>query len=196
MRRPFPAPKWKLVRCSVVVPIALSLSACTALLPAGREEMLLPWASYDEAIKAIDRIEPHVMTRSVLAAERIDPSINPSITVLSFNEVLAQFPALSAVPPDKLEAGIYECLSAGKRCTGYSINVRETRTKRVGNFWLDILNFRRDTLTTGWSLHALIIFVDDVVVYALAGGQPRIEARQSSRNPLGPLQSLGESIRP
>jgi len=35
-----------------------------------------------------------------------------------------------------------------------------------------------------------------VVVFALSSGQPTIEDEQVSRNPLGPLQGLGEALRP
>ena len=92
-----------------------------------------------------------------------------------------------------------DCLKAGKRCTAYSISVSQVTTHRVGNFWqfwLDMLNFRRRTVTTGWSFNALIIFVDDLAVFALAGGQPNINTEQFTRNPLGPLQGIGEALRP
>jgi len=77
--------------------------------------------------------------------------------------------------------------------------VSQVTTHRVGNFWqfwLDMLNFRRRTVTTGWSFNALIIFVDDLAVFALAGGQPNINTEQFTRNPLGPLQGIGEALRP
>ena len=34
--------------------------------------------------------------------------------------------------------------------------------------------------------------IDDMVVYTLYGGQPRIHEHEVTRNPLGPLQGLGE----
>jgi hypothetical protein len=51
-----------------------------------------------------------------------------------------------------------------------------------------------NTVTTGWSFSALIFFVDDLAVFALAGGQPNINTETVSRNPLGPLQGLGSSV--
>jgi hypothetical protein len=174
----------------------MALSGCAGLLPAGRSETPLPWADYTDAVAAIDAIEPYVTTRSMLAARRIDPAGNAAITILSYTDLLQRFPAIAAVSDDKLERGISDCLDSGKRCTAYSIAVRQVRTKRTGNFWLDVLNFRRETVTTGWSLNALIVFVDDTVVYVLTGGQPNISEEQVTRNPLGPLQGLGESLKP
>jgi hypothetical protein len=64
--------------------------------------------------------------------------------------------------------------------------------KRIGNFWLDSLNFKREAVTKGWSVEALLVFVDDLLVYELVGGQPTINEYEVRRNPLGPLQGFGE----
>lgn len=53
---------------------------------------------------------------------------------------------------------------------------------------MDIFNFRRETDITGWTFNAMILMVDDLVVYTLHGGQPRIHEKEVSRNPLGPIQ--------
>lgn len=68
--------------------------------------------------------------------------------------------------------------------------------QRVGSFWLDSLNFRRETVTTGWRVQALLVFVDDALVYQLVGGQPTILERELRRNPLGPLQGWGDQSIP
>lgn len=164
-----------------------------------RSPATITWGNYADAVSAVDRIVPYKTTRVQLQAEKIDPAVNPSITILSYTDVLQRFNAVAAVPPDYLERGIADCLKAGKRCTAYSISVSQVTTHRVGNFWqfwLDMLNFRRRTVTTGWSFNALIIFVDDLAVFALAGGQPNINTEQFTRNPLGPLQGIGEALRP
>ena len=64
--------------------------------------------------------------------------------------------------------------------------------QRIGSFWLDSLNFRRETTTTGWRVDALLVFVDDTLVYQLVGGRPSINESDLRRNPLGPFQSWGE----
>jgi hypothetical protein len=74
--------------------------------------------------------------------------------------------------------------------------VRRTSRKRIGNFWLDSFNFYRETDVTGWSFNALVLFVDDLVVYTLHGGQPRVHDKEVTKNPLGPLQGWGQQVGP
>jgi hypothetical protein len=57
---------------------------------------------------------------------------------------------------------------------------------------LGLYNFRRETESQGWSFNGLIIFVDDQVVIALFGGQPKIHELSIQQNPLDPFQSLPE----
>lgn len=107
---------------------------------------------------------------------------------------MQRFAGAGAVKREELDAGILGCLQAGKACSGYAIAVRATSRKRNGNFWLDVFNFRRVTGITGWSFNALILMVDDRVVYTQHGGQPRIHEQEVSRNPLGPLQESLPSL--
>jgi hypothetical protein len=172
----------------------LFVTACQALLPSGKSEIQTEWASFDEAMLAMERIVPWQSTRQDVHAAGLEPGTDPTITILSFSDVMQRFTATVPLNPDHLEAGIRDCLLAGKRCTGYAINVKRVKRKRIGNFWLDSFNFRRETETTGWSFNALVVFVDDLVVYELTGGQPRIHELELSRNPLGPLQSWGDMV--
>ena len=89
-----------------------------------------------------------------------------------------------------------QCLTSGKACTGYSIVVKRSTHKRIGNFWLDSFSFYRETDITGWSFNALILFVDSVVVYTLHGGPPLAHEKEVSRNPLGPLQGWSQQVAP
>jgi len=179
---------------ALLLPVLGLPIGCKSLLPKGTETTPLPWKNYAEAYAAIESIEPYKSTREALRAKGIDPAVNPAITILNYTDLLQRLTAVGAVTPGHLDPGIAECLDAGKRCTAYQIEVRQLQSKRVGNFWLDMLNFRRRTITTGWSFSALIFFVDDRAVFALAGGQPNINTESMSRNPLGPLQGLGSSV--
>ena len=76
------------------------------------------------------------------------------------------------------------------------MSVKHLNKKRVGNFWLDSLNFRRETRSTGWTFSALIVLVDDLVVYTLTVGQPSVTETDVVRHPLGPLRSWGAQLRP
>jgi hypothetical protein len=179
---------------ALLIPLLATSAGCKSLLPTGADRTLQPWSTYDDAYNAVERIVPYKTTRQALREQKIDPASNPSITILSYTDLLQRLNSGAAATPERMERGIADCLNAGKRCTAYSINVRQIESKRVGNFWLDMLNFRRHTVTTGWSFSALIFFVDDLAVFALAGGQPNINTETVSRNPLGPLQGLGSSV--
>lgn len=179
---------------TLAIVAALGTGACSHLLPTASDRAPLPWDSYEEAMRAVAGIQPYATTRAQLHERRFDPATNPSITILNYTDLLLRLPAVPAVPVEHLEHGIADCLEAGRRCSAYQVQVRQTKTRRAGNFWLDLFNFRRESVTTGWSFTALIVFVDDTVVYALAGGQPRIEETQTTRNPLGPFQGIGSSL--
>jgi len=172
------------------------LAGCAALLPDSKVATEDSWTSFDDAKAAIEKIVPYRTKRAELAEARIDPQVNPAITILSFADVVQRFAVGSAIDPKTLDAGLRDCLAAGKSCSGYSVNVRSGRRNRIGNFWLDVFNFKREVDVTGWTFNALILFVEDTTVYTVHGGQPKIHELELSRNPLGPLQGFGERIAP
>lgn len=173
---------------------AASLAACTALLPSGSTATQDGWPDYETARGAIERIVPRQSRRAELAASGIDPYKTPAITVLNYSDIAQRFAVSGAIRREELDAGILECLQAGKTCTGYAIQIRSTTRKRTGGFWMDIFNFRRETNITGWTFNAMILMVDDLVVYTLHGGQPRIHEKEVLRNPLGPVQESLPSL--
>jgi hypothetical protein len=169
-------------------------TACTALLPSTRQDVAAPWASYQEAVQSISALKPYQTSRSAVHAQGLDPQHAPMVKGLHFADVLQRLSPAMLLHPTETDRGIRDCWQAGQRCTGYAIAVRKVTRVRVGNFWLDSLNFKRVTVTSGWSVDALLVFVDDELVYALVGGQPTILTHEEARNPLGPLQSWGTHL--
>jgi hypothetical protein len=182
------------VRSIVVCALAGGLAGCTALLPKSRAETEATWHSFDEARAAIDRIEPYKTTRGDLRAAGIGVPGDPTITLLSHVDIAVRFPIGGVLRDQDVDPGIRDCLRSGKACNAYLINLRRTNRDRVGNFWLDALRFKREVNVTGWSFNALVIFVDDLAVYAVHGGQPAIHEVEVERNPLGPLQGWGDWV--
>lgn len=174
--------------------VSVALSGCTTLLPTSKNEVVSDWSNYDEAVKSLSTIEPYQATRRDVHSAGLDPRLNPAITVLHFADVLQRFSAAALIKPEDVERGIRDCLRAGKQCSGYAISVKKLDRNRVGSFWLDSFNFKRETVTTGWSVDALLVFVDDLLVYELIGGQPTINEYEVRRNPLGPLQGWGDQL--
>jgi hypothetical protein len=181
----------RLVACAVA---ALLLAGCAELLPRASTEVSSQWRSFEEARAAIDRIVPYRTTTAELKAAGIDPYVTPNVQLLTYSEIVLRFPMSGSMPWERLDRGLRECLEAGKSCQGFSIMVNEQKRNRVGNFWLDSLNFHRVVDVSGWSFHALVLAVDDRVVYVLHGGQPVIKGQETDKHPLGPLQGWGDAI--
>jgi hypothetical protein len=182
------------LRPSIAALIACAALAggCETLLPKSRAEVQSPWRSFEEARAAIESIEPGVSRTSDLRTLGIDPYTSPNVQILTFSDIALRFPL--SINISHTDKGLRDCLEAGKGCTGYHLNVREVRRDRVGGFWADTLRFKRVVEVTGWSFNALLLIVDDRVVYSLYGGQPKMHEQEVSRHPLGPAQDIGDSL--
>ena len=172
------------------------LTGCASLLPRANISTEVSWNSFEDAKAAIDKIVPYQSRRAELAAGGIDPVQNPAITILNYSDVVQRFAVGAIVGADRLERGIRECLIAGKSCTGYQIEAHRTYRNRIGNFWLDLFNFYKEVDVSGWSFRATILFIDDLAVYTLHGGQPLLHEKEITRNPLGPLQGWSGVVAP
>ncbi len=162
------------------------------MLPAGESRQGMGWTSFENARDMFIKIHPFESHRDDVHAMGLDPFLNPSVSLLSYSDLVQRFGTGNVLRADQLERGIRECMERGKRCTGYQLTQREVRQKRVGNAFLDLFNFRRETQALGWSFNATIVFVDDQVVLTLYGGQPLIRETTLQTNPLGPFQGLPE----
>jgi len=182
------------LRAALAALCLLLAAGCADLLPKASSETASAWRSFEEARASIDRIVPYRTTAAELKAQGLDPFATPNVQLLTYSDILLRFPIGASFPMDRLDKGLRECLEAGKECVGYSVAVREVRRDRIGNFWLDALNFRRVVDVTGWSFNALVLVVEGRVVYVLHGGQPALREQETSRQPLGPLQGWGEAL--
>ena len=181
-------------RLALLALLAAGLAAgCSELLPKSQAEVRSEWNSFDEARVAIERIVPGKSSGADLKAAGIDPYASPNVQLLTFSDIALRFP-INTLPAGAADAGLRECFAAGRNCIGYSINVREVKRDRVGPFWQDALGFRRVTDVSGWSFNALVLLVDDRVVYTLYGGQPNLREQEVARQPLGPIQNFGDSV--
>jgi hypothetical protein len=169
------------------------LLACSSLLPTAQDKSVQPWATFEEAKASYDRIEPFVTSLDTVRGLGFDPFKTPNVKILNHAQVVQTVlpPPIQgngAVPP-----GILECIKAQDACQGYYMEPRRLKKDRVGNFMLDFMNFKRETVTTGWKFGALIVIVGDKVVYKQWSGSPNILEESVQKNPLGPLQGMGSS---
>ena len=182
-------------RNTVFVLLLVSLlGGCANLLPGLKREVSNPWTDFAAAKQSFDQIVPFQTSMQTVRALGFDPDITPNMQVLNQAQVIeAVLPSplqeRSAIPP-----GIVKCMQAGAACMGYATEPSRITQQRVGYFLLDLLNFHRNTVTTGWKFAALIVVIDEQVAYTQWSGQPQIHTTVERTNPLGPLQSIDESL--
>jgi hypothetical protein len=173
-----------LKRLLIVLALLLQVG-CAALLPSGRSVVESPWQEYGDAKKAFDSVTIGKSTVDDLKELGFDVKNSPNIKVLNYLDIAA---SVQAIPMQELDPGLQACLRARSDCRAYVFEPKRTFSKRIGNFWLDTLNFRRKTQETGWRFKALIVFVNHHVAYKLSSGEPQIDHLEDRVNPLGPVQ--------
>ena len=174
---------------------ALLLAGCSSLLPRSKEHQPgTPWTTYREAQAAFDKIVPGKTTLEDLVELSLDPDKVPNISILNYSDVLRRFMQNQSVTMADLDHGVQECVAAKTVCRGFEVNQRLVSKQRQGNFFLDVLGFRKETQTQGWRFNGLVLLKDGVVVYKLTGGQPVIHEQEHNQNPLGPVQSIGSKL--
>lgn len=168
---------------------------CAKLLPSSKVIVDSPWKNYDDAKLAYEKIIPGSTTFDDLKKLNFDPYVVPNIELINAAQVINLFMPNQSIKFDDLEPGIQQCILNKHKCTAYKIETSVKNAKRIGNFWLDILTFKRDTINTGWEFHGLITIVDNVVTYKdPAGGKPLIKMEEIVKKPLGPLQEAASFI--
>lgn len=169
-------------------------TACSSLLPRSEAITDSPWQSFEEAQRTFDQIIVHKTTVADLKRLKLDPASNPNVTIMNYSDVLKRFIPSPSIDAATLDGGVQECLRAATRCQGYEVNHRVLKRNRYGNFWADLLNFKRKTDIVGWRFEAVLLVTDGEVVYKLTGGQPTIHEHEESENPLGPLQGATDAL--
>ena len=170
------------------------LTGCSSLLPRTDTATASPWQSYGEAQRAFDQIRPGKTTAAELKELSLDPQSNPNIAILNYADVLRRFMVSQSIAISDLDEGVRECVNAKTLCRGYEVDQKLMTKHRDGNFFLDVLGFKRQTQTTGWRFHGLILLKQDVVIYKLTGGQPTIAETEHTNTPLGPVQSVAGKV--
>lgn len=173
-----------LLKLTICLAFLLQLG-CASLLPSGKSMSESPWQQYADAKSAFDRITIGKTTTEDLKELGFDIKSSPNLKVLNYLDIAG---SVQAIPMSELDPGLQACLRARSDCRAYVFEPKRTYSKRIGNFWLDFWNFRRQTHETGWRFKALIVFVNNHVAYKLSSGEPKIDNLEDRVNPLGPLQ--------
>jgi hypothetical protein len=178
-----------LIRGLLVIVIALGLGStgCSNLL--GEERAVASrFSSFESARDAFVQIEPGRTTAAQVRALRFDPA-DRGTEILPYPDVARFFFPHRGKKTEMLPDGIRTCLEAGSRCKAWLVSQGRRKNDRIAGFWADFLGFHRLRRITGWEFRGAVWLVDDQVVYALWGGDPRKDELRESRKPLGPIQS-------
>jgi len=173
-----------------------TVAACGSLLPETHATTQSPWHSFDEARKAVEKVAPMRSHRADLARLGFDPESSANVVLLNYADILRRFAPPAGNRPLSQDPGLQSCLAAASTCQGLEVVASGQHAERVGSFWADFLNFHRESHITGWSFNAIILMKGDLVVYRTWGGEPKIERNEDKQNPLGPIQDVGDSLRP
>ena len=176
---------------AILLPVLIA--GCGSLLPRGEAITESPWKSFQEARQTFDHIIPYQTTVNDLKQLKLDPESNPNIAILNYSDLIRRFMPSASINAHDLDKGVRECILANSACKGYEVDQRFIKRNRVGNFWLDFLNFKRSVDVVGWRFNGVILVKGELVIYKLYGGQPAIHELEENKNPLGPLQGAGES---
>ena len=172
--------------------LALSFcSGCKTLLPSGQETASGAWKTYADAEQTFKKIIPNKTTKEDLKVLGIEFKETPNLRTLTYLDVMERFKLDSAVFNNlNLPPGIEGALNKHDKCRAYELNLEYVDKRRIGSFWKDLLAFEQITQRKGWSFNALIVMVDNTVIYVLYSGSPKINTRESDKQPLGPFQGI------
>ncbi len=182
---------WSRLRRGAMLGLSLSfLTACSGLLPQERTVVSSPFDTYGDAQRAFNTVIPHETSLEQLFNSGYNISTFPNVETLTYLDLIERFMPRDSIRFEHLDGGLRKCLESRLNCRGYVIMPEKIKVERVGNFILDMLEFRRTEVTTGWQSEALFVLQDDVVVYKLWSGTQQISKTKQTINPLGPLNDL------
>ena len=177
-------------RAALLVGLTLFLTACGNALPREENNTRSRWGSFEEAMADYEKIVPFETTLSELKELGFDPYTQPNIRILSYLDVIQRFMPNQSIKLDDLDDAVSFCIKSRNGCIAYEAQPQTVKSKRVGNLALDLLTFKRRTLSSGGSFYALILINDGAVVYKVWGGEPYVSGEKIKKNPLGPIQGL------
>lgn len=181
---------WK----SACLPVFAGLiSGCASLLPVSHSDAST-FDTFDDARNAVVTLVPMRSTKTESKKNGVDFAKQPNTKFLTHSDIVRLLVPTGILKREDLDPGIVACLQASDACNGLDVTAYKIQKKRTGNFFADFANYRQRTETTGWRFHALILYVNDTVVYRSWGGQPNVDTLDETTKPLGPFQDMGPGL--
>jgi len=173
--------------------LAALSSGCSTILPAGSVDDHIGFDSFEAAEQALARVVPYRTTVPELEALGFKVRESANVVRIIYPDSIARLAPNSSVPLDTMDQGIRECIAARMACDVYEFRFGRQQQRRVGNFLLDFFNFKRRIVVSSWRFNALVVVKQETVLFTSHGGEPQNDHVEERVNPLGPLQSIGES---
>lgn len=178
----------------LLLPLLLALGGCASLLPAATSDASSSFQSFKQAKAAFERIEPLKTPASALKLIGFDTEGIQNVRLIPYPDLVSRLAPNASIAMADLDPGIRDCIQARMACIAYEFHFARESRERKGNFMLDFLNFKRTTWVRSWRFDALVVVSGGVVLFRNFGGEPDNERIEHQVNPLGPLQSGGESL--
>lgn len=179
-----------------ILVLSIMASGCAGMLPSVEKTTKSPWQYFEDAKRDFDKIIPEKSTSEDLKRLGFDPFETPNVKLVTYLDLLKVFLPNDSIRMTDIDPGVQSCLKARDACQGYEVSPKVLNSKRYGNVFLDLLNFRRKKITRGWKFSALIVLKEELVVHKVWGGEPNISELEDKRNPLGPLQNIDNVLPP
>ncbi len=175
----------------------IGLAGCSwggSILPKERETVESRFRSFDEAYAAFRTVRVQSTTVEELGAIGFNSRDVPYLEILTYLDLIERFMPRDSIRFADLDASVQDCLRAQLGCKGFIVKPSDIKSERIGSAFMDIFDFRRTQIRYGWEAEALFVMHEDVVVYKLWSGRPRINERREKVNPLGPFQNIGVAL--
>lgn len=163
----------------------------SGILPEEESFVQSPFANYDDAYQAFQKVSVKETTLAQLFNTGYDVTTFPNVQSLSYLDLIARFLPHDSITFEDLDPALRACFEARLTCRGYQLTPSHVEQERIGSVMLDVFNFKRTEVKTGWQAEAIFVLHDDVVVYKLWSGTQRLSETHQRTNPLGPFQNLG-----
>lgn len=171
----------------------LSLVGCggLGLLPHDSKISNNSFQTYEQVQAAYTDVVPGQTRLTDLPRLGFDTATTPNVEVLSYLGVIERFMPRSTMSFDHLAPPVQACIESQDRCSAFVFHPQHVESRRLGNFFLDLFGFERQTVNSGWAAEVVLLMQDGHVAYKLMSGRPRIEDTHDEIQPLGPLQDIG-----
>lgn len=163
----------------------------SGVLPENRTFVQTPFVEYEEAYEAFEHVSVSETTLGQLFNSGYDVSTFPNVERLSYLDLIQRFLPHESITFEDLDPALRACFEAQLTCKGYLLRPSRIEQERIGSVVLDVFNFKRTEVKTGWAAEAIFVLHNDVVIYKVWSGTQRVSETFEQTNPLGPFQNLG-----